>query len=447
MKAAGIDIGTTSVSAVVLDGDTMAVREAWTVRNPGFIPARRPWERLQDIDRVVDTARKLLDAVLEAHPDVSAIGLTSQMHGVAYVDEAGRAVSPLMTWQDGRAARPLGGGESLLSRISARFSVKVYPGYGLLTHLYNLQTGEVPGGAASIATAADCFGLSITGRARPLLHSSNAAGLGLYDLKTHAWRRDILKAFGESGGILPDSVNRFDRLGEYRGIPVSVAIGDNQASFLGAVRCASEELLLNMGTGGQISMLTRRPLIAREIETRPFNEDSFLAVGVSLCGGRAYATLAAFFEACARGFGCEGADPYAAMARFLEEPREEDPMTVDTAFDGTRENPAGRGGISNLSTRNFTPRGLTRGVLEGMVRELFMRYQTISEGLGEERRRIVASGNGMRLNPALRSIAGEMFGMELVLAQNTEEAACGAAIASLAAVGDRTWEEAVGFAR
>ena len=55
-----------------------------------------------------------------------------------------------------------------------------------------------------------------------------------------------------------------------------------------------------MGTGGQISLLADRALDAEEIETRPFNEKSYLIVGSSLCGGRAYATLASFFAACLR---------------------------------------------------------------------------------------------------------------------------------------------------
>ena len=122
-------------------------------------------------------------------------------------------------------------------------------------------------------------------------------------------------------------------------------------------------------------------------------------------------------------------------------------MRVDTAFDGTREHPAKRGGISNLSTDNFTPQGLTRGVLEGMVQELLDRYRTMAEGLGAKRSHIVASGNGMRRNAALQRIAGEMFGMSLSLSKNTEEAACGAATAGTVAIGLKTWEEAVGFRR
>ncbi len=447
MKAIGIDIGTTSISAIVMDAAGEGMERSWTIANPGFMKPEHPWERIQDADRIVQTTRKLLDEILDETPQAAVVGLTGQMHGIVYVDEDGRAVSPLMTWQDMRASRPGADGRSICEAVSARWPVKAYPGYGLMTHLHNLREGAVPPGARSIATICDYFGMAITGRKTPLLHSGNAASLGLYDLEKHAWRRDILSDFREDGSILPEVANEYVVIGSYRGVPVGIALGDNQASFQGSVSHAGEEILINMGTGGQISLLSDRVLEAEEIETRPFNGDSYLIVGPSLCGGRAYALLAGFFKACAQGFGFDSPDAYAAMARFLEAPPEPDPMVVDTTFDGTRERPARRGGISNLSTDNFTPQGLTRGVLNGMVRELLDRYRTMEQGLGIERSHIVASGNGMRRNPALQRIAGEQFGMSLSLSRNTEEAACGAAIAGTAAIGMRKWEDAVGFVR
>ena len=445
MKSIGIDIGTTSLSAVVMDIDTGRVERAWTVPNPGFLPTDHPWERVQDADGAVRAARALLDGILDAHADVAAIGLTGQMHGIVYLDGAGRALGPLITWQDMRALQPGEDGQSVVDAVAARFGAKVFGGYGLMSHLHNLRKGHVPKGARQVATVADYLGMALTGATRPRLHASNAASLGLYDPATQAWRRDILRAFGEPGGILPEVVNRFQTVGSYRGVPVGVAIGDNQAAFLGCVDDADSRILLNVGTGGQVSLLSEQPLEAEEIETRPFNEERFLIAGTSLCGGRAYALLAAFFAECARGFGCATPDPYAAMARFLEKPREADPMRVDTAFDGTREHPARRGSIENLGAGNFTPWGLTRGVLEGMARELFERYRTISDGVGLRRAGIVASGNGMRRNPALQQIASEMFGMPLALSPTAEEAARGAALSAASAVGLTDWRQVLGL--
>ena len=100
MKSVGIDIGTTSVSAVVMNNRTGGIERSWTIPNPGFLTSGRAWERLQDADAIVRTTRRLLDEILDGEPDVRVIGLTGQMHGIVYLDRAGRAVSPLMTWQD-----------------------------------------------------------------------------------------------------------------------------------------------------------------------------------------------------------------------------------------------------------------------------------------------------------------------------------------------------------
>lgn len=444
MKSVAIDIGTTSISAVIADAQRRRVERAWTVANPGFI-AGQPWERLQDAEGILSAARALLDEVLAAAGDVAAIGLTGQMHGIVYLDGAGRPVGPLATWQDRRGEVPLGDGRSLCWVISEKYGVAAYTGYGLVTHLFNLIHGLVPPRARCLATIADALGLAVTGHSTPLLHSSNAASLGLYDLEKHAWRADILEDFGGDGAILPETTDRFETLGSYRGIPVAVAIGDNQASFLGAVGDAKSELLINMGTGGQISVLSRRVYNREEIETRPFNEDVNLIVGSSLCGGRAYATLAGFFRACAAAFGREEIDVYTVMEKLAAQGADGDPMVVDTRFAGTRAHPALRGGISNLTAENFTPAGLTRGVLEGMARELLEHYRAIEAGVGERRTRIVASGNGMRKIPALRAIAERDFGMALTLSQTREEAAYGAALAALCAVDRLDWRDTVGF--
>lgn len=445
MKSIGIDIGTTSISAVVMDAAGDRVERAFTITNPGFLPSEQPWERIQSPDAIIASAKGLLDDILSDTPDAEAVGLTGQMHGIVYLDGEGRAVSPLMTWQDGRGSLPDERGESVCEAVARRFGIKAYPGYGLMTHLANVRMGRVPDGARTVATIMDLLGMALTGRKKPILHSSDAASLGLYDLRAHRWREDIFAALGGDCALLPETANRFEVIGSYRGIPVGIAIGDNQASFMGSVRDGDGELLVNMGTGGQISLLSDRILDAEDIETRPFNEDSYLVVGSLLCGGRAYATLARFMADCARAFGCAQPDAYAAMARLLEEAPQADPMAVDTRFAGTREHPGLRGSITNLTTDNFTPAGLTRGVLTGMAQELYSHYRTMEDALGVKRSRIIASGNGMRRNAPLQRITSELFGMPLELSRQTEEAACGAAISGLVAIGERTWEDAVGL--
>lgn len=250
MKVLGIDIGTTTISLVVLDPEQKKVWESRTISNGTFMETAREWERIQDVNKIVEKTREVLEGLLHAYPEVSSIGLTGQMHGILYVDREGRCISPLYTWQDGRGNVPDEHGKTLTEMVREKTGITVFTGYGLVTHLWNWLYGEVPEEAVGICTIADYLGMCLTGRKRPLLHASNAASLGFYDVKEHVFRRDILQNLAVNTEILPEVCQNFEQLGTYRGIPVTVAIGDNQASFLGSVGLKERTLLLNMGTGG-----------------------------------------------------------------------------------------------------------------------------------------------------------------------------------------------------
>ena len=101
MKTIGIDIGTTTISAVVMETEGRKLLASRTIPNGSFIQTDREWERIQDVSLLMNKAKELLDSFLEEFPDTKAIGLTGQMHGMLYTDAAGRCVSPLYTWEDG----------------------------------------------------------------------------------------------------------------------------------------------------------------------------------------------------------------------------------------------------------------------------------------------------------------------------------------------------------
>lgn len=426
MKVLGIDIGTTTISLVVLDPEQKKVWESRTISNGTFMETAREWERIQDVNKIVEKTREALEGLLHAYPEVSSIGLTGQMHGILYVDREGRCISPLYTWQDGRGNVPDEQGKILTEMVQEKTGITVFTGYGLVTHLWNQLYGEVPEEAVGICTIADYLGMCLTGRKRPLLHASNAASLGFYDVKD-AFRRDILQDLAVNTEILPEVCQNFEQLGTYRGIPVTVAIGDNQASFIGSVGLKERTILLNMGTGGQISVLSPKYFEAPGIEARPITEGSYLLVGASLCGGRAYAILERFLRSCV------GTDKsqYEKMEQLARAGQQQkDRMKVNTTFNGTRVHPELHGSILNVSEENFTPEGLVYGVLEGMAAELYEMFRMIQKGTGIQAEHLIASGNGLRRNPVLQEICSDMFGVTLTLADYVEEAACGAAVSS-----------------
>lgn len=434
MRAIGVDIGTTTISAVVVDIEKQTVEKAYTIENGSFISSEMSWSKIQDPELIIQKAQGLLDNILESYDDIQWIGLTGQMHGIVYVDQAGKHVSPLYTWQDGSGDHMCFNGESVCTAVNKRFGLKVFTGYGLVTHIYHIWKKQVPENAAKLCTIADYLGMILTERSEPFIHSSNAASLGFFDVEHAEFRTEILKELGADVTILPEVTDSYQKIGSYRNIPVITAIGDNQASFLGSVKKPDEAILVNMGTGGQISVLSDRYCAGEGIETRPFNEGKYLIAGSSLCGGRAYAMLADFFRMYAEAAGIRGIDHYSVMAEILNQETANDTeerLNVVTTFSGTRENPSQRGSVSGIGVHNFTPGAMIYGVLNGMAEELYSMYRQIDEDVIKNKEIMVVSGNGIRKNIYLQYIMEEKFGLKLQPAENKEEAAYGAAMTGM----------------
>lgn len=431
MLTLGLDIGTTTISSVVFDKTNQKVIESKTIKNDSFIQTSHAWERIQDPAVILNQSLTLIDELLKRYPQVESIGLTGQMHGIVYLNADGCAVSPLYTWQ-------YGGGAELLTEMQDE---NVHTGYGMVTYFYHYRNEMVPEDAVVLCTIMDYLGVVLTGRKRPLMHISNAAGMGLFDGENGWFQLEKIEKLGMNPDMLPEVSAAFEMLGTYHGIPVKVAIGDNQASFLGAVGMQEGAVLLNMGTGGQISMMTERYVMVPGIETRPLAKGKYLLVGASLCGGRAYAVLENFFRTYMKAAGAGEKVQYEAMEqlagrgqelwkhsqKFPSPAAETNMIQVCTAFCGTRQNPSLRGSITGISEDNFTPENLVYGVLRGMVQELYGMYEQIVKAGCDRADILVASGNGLRKNRVLQEISSEMFGAELVLSQYEEEAACGAA--------------------
>ena len=426
MKTLGLDLGTTSICAVVFE-EGSGVLAAKTVQNAAFLPGES-WERTQDAAAISETSLSLVNALLEEHPDVSAIGVTGQMHGILYLDAQGNCLSPLYTWQDGRAALSFSETESWAGRLSRLTGYPVCAGYGLATHDYNVNHGLVPENAAFFCTIADFLAMRLAGLASPLLDASNAASFGLFDLQKGCFDKAALKKAGMDGRLLPQvSKSPYLGTGDF-GKPVYTAIGDNQAAFFGCVDCKEDTLLVNVGTGSQVAVFSPRFLRAPGLETRPYPGGGYLLVGAALCGGRSYALLERFFRQTVTLATGKDESLYAAMERALDAAGEiENAPAAVTSFAGTREDASVRGSFQNISAENFTPVHFMHSVMNGMAQELFAMYRGFLRAGGKEPSQMVGSGNGLRKNRHLQRAFERVFSCPMTLSRYEEEAACGAA--------------------
>lgn len=487
MKAIGLDIGTTTVCGVLVDAKTGELLDAKTLTNDSVIESVHTYERTQDADKILVKCKNILEEYLSEQEDIVSIGVTGQMHGIVYVDENGVAVSPLYTWQDGRGdlccpdiqndiqkkltvadsetvenidggnkvannaeVAELGNGAiTYAAELSKITGYHMASGFGLTTNYYNTKHGLVPEEAKSFCTIPDYVAMSLAGEKRPKMHQTMAASLGLYNMKAGDFDRTSVEKAGMNPELLPEVATTSTICGAYtadmekypayagKTIPVAVAFGDNQASFLGSVN-QDCKVLLNVGTGGQVSVYSEELIKADGIECRPYLKGSYLMAGSSLCGGYSYNLVKRFFEEiyALAGVGCPK-DIYSIMNRIAGEAAEkEKTLTVDTRFNGSRENPALTGSITGLTVDTFHPGDLAYGVLLGLCEELYQFYNVLPEKL-KDGSHFVGSGNGIRKNPLLQKIARDRFRMKLRIPKYAEEAAYGAVLFSLLASGER----------
>ena len=428
MKALGLDIGTTTVSAVVLEDGLLL--ESVTKKNGYFIETGEAFAKCQDVARIEETAMEAVGELLALHPDVACIGLTGQMHGILYLNDKGEPLSPLYTWQDGRGDEVLADGESYAAYLSRKTGYLLATGYGCVTHFYNMKNGLVPQGAAHFCTVHDYIAMRLAGLTRPVTDATDAASLGLFDVRRGAFDEAAIAALGMDVSMLP-LVAKAPCIGKHGSATVYVAIGDNQASFLGTTGGKREGMLVNVGTGSQFSAYSAEYIASDALETRPFPGGGYLLVGASLCGGRAYALLEKFFRETAEMLGVPCTRAYDAMdALAAKEEPITDPITVTPLFSGTRRDPARRATVENLSTENFTPRHLITGMMEGMARELYDMYAAYLASGGKPST-LYGSGNGLRVNPYLQKCFERLFDAPLMLSSLREEAATGAALFAL----------------
>lgn len=428
--ALGIDIGTTTVCGVAVDADTGELRQRNTLPNDTFLDRPKAKEKRQDPEAIYQKALSLVDKYRREFSEIAAIGVTGQMHGVLYLDAAGKSVSPLYTWQDLRADET-DGKQTYADEFSAAVGKQTPAGYGLVTHFTLLKNGQAPKEAVSFATIGDYIAMRLCRVAGVQMHISNAASLGGFSVNEGHFAEKALKQLGIKPDFLPVVTQKNAEIGRYHGIPVAVALGDNQASFLGSVR-EENTLLINIGTGSQVSLLSDGQKESPDCEIRPLYEDHCLSVGACLCGGRAYRSLCRFFEEVgARLFDAKNPDLYAAMEKLADR---QSSLLVDPRFSGTRKNPDIRGSITQIGEENFTPGQLITATLTGMAEELYHLY----EQMRPEKHpvvRAVGSGNGIRKNALLRRILEERFGLPLQMPVHREEAAFGAALFALCAAG------------
>lgn len=252
-----LDLGTSSCRAagVSLQGGIICQKSV------ALAPLRRAAGLSEyEAETLFSAQLRTLCAVLdELGPQHAAgIAVASQRSTVVLWDKSsGRAVAPVLTWEDGRAAQ-----ETSLCSLSQD---EIHA----LTGLYNTPYFSAPKiawclkncppaqaalqqGTLAAAPAASYFIWRLTNGAVLAADSTLAQRTLLFDINTRSWSEPLCQAFGVPMTALPEVLPSAADYGfyEYKGvkIPILACAGDQQAAVY-ATGLTPGKCTLNYGTG------------------------------------------------------------------------------------------------------------------------------------------------------------------------------------------------------
>nr|XP_060612875.1 sedoheptulokinase [Anolis sagrei ordinatus]XP_060612876.1 sedoheptulokinase [Anolis sagrei ordinatus] len=455
----GIDLGTTSVKAVLMEETRQvpAVIASCTEATGAAIESHDtsgPKRDEQDVRRIVAA----LDACLGKLPPqslqrVSRISVSGQMHGVVFwktsrgckwVEHNRRwhfepdAVSPLVTWQDGRCSSHF-----LSSLPKPRSHLNVATGYGCATiywYLANNPDFLKPYDAAG--TIHDYVVTMLCGQEKPRMTTQNAASWGYFSTTSRSWNTDILRESGFPIRLLPEVVQPGDIAGRtayaWHGVPKGTEVGAALGDFQCSVRsCMTQDTdaVLNIGTSAQLTVAMPSefrpgdtPDPNSPVSYYPYFDNRYLVVAASLNGGNAVATFVDMLLRWMADLGIQGSEPeiYQRMIQAALAQAETGLCISPTIF-GERHSPERLASATGIATSNLSLGHVVRALCCGVVQNL--QAMLSSERLKQAGvQRILAGGSGICKNEVLRQEVEKAYPFPVVYGRDVD-AAMGAALA------------------
>ncbi|MBD1909137.1 MULTISPECIES: xylulokinase [unclassified Leptolyngbya] len=256
----GIDLGTGSVKALLLNPDGTVLAEAshtYPVQSP-----KPGWAETDPEAWWSAVAIAIHQVIAKSSHPVEAIGLSGQMHGAVLADKEGYALRPAILWADMRSSEVLDVYRQLPTDLLTRLSNPITAGMAGPTLLW-LRQAEPDTYAATrwVLQPKDWLRLQLTGEVTA--EPSDASGTLLYDVQADRWALEVMEALQLRTDWLPPLIpsNRIaghltpqaaQHLGLKAGIPVIAGAADTAAAILGSNLLEPGSVQLTVGTGAQI---------------------------------------------------------------------------------------------------------------------------------------------------------------------------------------------------
>ena len=453
---AGIDSSTQSCKVVIRDANTGALVRSGRAAHPDGteVDPAEWWRALQE---AVANAGGL--------NDVAAISIAAQQHGMIVLDSTGQVIRPALLWNDTRSAQAA---HDLVAEIGAEaYATRTgsVPVASFTATKLRWLRGAEPENAARVAAVAlphDWLSWRLRGfgpaidEATPLgpvlteltTDRSDASGTGYWSPISDDYDLDLFeRALGHSA-ILPRVLPATDRAGVTAalgqgaapwlpaGIIVGVGAGDNAGAALG-LGASAGDVIVSIGTSGTVFAVTPEPVTDATGTVAGFASAStdFLPLVATLNAARVLDSIAELLDV-----------DYDTLGALAEQAQPgADGLVLQPYFAGERTPnlPAATASIFGMTLASTTRPNLARAAIEGMLCGLADGLSAL-RAHGVEVRRILLIG-GAAQNPAVRSIAAQVFDAPVIVPAPGEYVADGAAVqAAWALTGTRpSWRTSI----
>ena len=363
-------------------------------------------------------------------PDVAAISVAGQQHGMVVLDEAQRVVRPAKLWNDTESAPDaawlidqLPGGNAAWADACGVVPVASIT----ITKLSWLHRTEPEAWRrlAHVLLPHDWLTLQLTGRLAT--DRGDASGTGYWSAATGTYRFDLLELVDRErdwSGVVPPVHGPREAAGEWRGAQVGPGTGDNMAGALG-VGLRPGDVAVSIGTSGTVYAVSDGPTA----------DPSGAVAGFADASGRhlpLVCTLNAtkVTDAVARLLGTDhaGLDELALAAAPGA-----GGLSLLPYLDGERtpNRPAATGVLSGLRS-DVSREQLARAAVEGVVCGLLDGLDALGAFAPVGRRLLIVGGGAH--SRAYRRVLADLSGRAVLVPRSDQQVATGACVQAAAVV-------------
>ncbi|MDE3176511.1 MAG: xylulokinase [Pseudomonadota bacterium] len=264
----GLDIGTSSVKALLIDAEQRVVAEATAAldvsRPHPLWSEQNPDDWVEGVEAAVHTVRRHAP---EAFARLAAVGLSGQMHGATFLDGADKPLRPAILWNDGRSSAECWELARRVPDFLKRAGNLAMPGFTAPKAMWVAKhEPAVFAAARRILLPKDYVRLKLSGAA--VSEMSDAAGTLWLDIAGRRWDEELIAASGLTLAHMPALVEGSE-VSAYlspevaaswglagRQIPIAGGGGDNAASAVGVGAIEAGEGFVSLGTSGVIFSVT-----------------------------------------------------------------------------------------------------------------------------------------------------------------------------------------------